>query len=340
MKFFSNFTRRVLACFGKCASPHPSSANSSATSTSLVQDRKATAIDPLDINIGRKLGTGAFGSVYEAAVVHKEGGRNARLEGIDNLALKKISIKQTKQQGIENEVDIQQLVSGEQHVAQVYGSYRTDGFVFIAMEILRGGSLLQFLERNGPLCEKDALFIFEQVIKAVEGIHNLGISHLDIKPDNLMLAEKTVRASAAVVKLIDFGLAHRVRDGSGIYGKNLKERCGTPVYAAPEISGFKPISPGKCDIWSCGILLYELLTNSIPFSGSNFREVSRLVKWCGGDFDMPRGISASCAFILRTCLSESPERRPTAAQLLKMVQEARPGFVAIEKVRPNTDDLD
>lgn len=120
-----------------------------------------------------------------------------------------------------------------------YGSYHSDGYFFISMENLRGRNLSQFLERCGPLCKNDALFSLEQDMKAVEGNHDIGKFHLDMKPDKLMLAKKTVMAYAAVVTEVDFALEHRVRNGSVINGKNRKETCGTTMDAAPKFTGYK-----------------------------------------------------------------------------------------------------
>merc|ERR1712032_911431 len=138
------------------------------------------------------------------------------------------------------------------------------GSFYIVMDLCSGGELS--ISENGE-SEESAQHVLQQAMLAVAYLHGVNIVHRDIKPDNYMLQEKGLPLSASTIKLIDFGMATRYEVGGP---PSLTDGCGTPEYLAPEVAANLNVeSPygEKCDIYSCGILLYELLSGSTPFDG-------------------------------------------------------------------------
>lgn len=349
MAFLRNLRRNVLACFralrssAKPSARAPrSSANPSARAcvVSSAPALQTHPFDILDFHLGRKLGSGSFGAVFEGNVSDSARITHPKLKNVTCVALKRLCVHREDIQEAEREFKIQEKLSGLPHIAAVYGSFKHQGVLHIAMELLRGRDLRKFLRYTGPLNEGSALRLFRQVLKAVQGMHKRGVAHLDIKPENIMLSTPSSSAGDAELKVIDFGLAHCARAGSSVYDKVFRGVRGTPLYAPPETTSRAAIAPGKFDIWSCGVLLFELLTNKVPFTGSSFGEVSRCARRNIRKLPFPSHISPSCAALLRACLSESPDFRLCATDLLRMVDKILSNQPIHSQVRPSAHDLD
>ncbi|KAJ2160409.1 hypothetical protein GGF46_002299 [Coemansia sp. RSA 552] len=135
--------------------------------------------------------------------------------------------------------------------------------IHIFMEYLEGGDLFTYLSDNGPFAEADCRPLFKQICSAVRYLHANGITHRDIKLDNILI-KAVSDGTVSLVKIADFGLARAVGDG-----ETMRTICGTPSYLAPEIvcrdSAGQPYDK-SVDVWALGIVLYALHTNSFPFS--------------------------------------------------------------------------
>ncbi|KAG5465451.1 hypothetical protein CUR178_00154 [Leishmania enriettii] len=161
---------------------------------------------------------------------------------------------------------------------------------------------------NRPFAEHEAGLLFLQVLLGVHHVHSKHMIHRDIKSANILLC------SNGLVKLGDFGFskmyANTVSDDVG------RTFCGTPYYVAPEIWRRCPYSK-KADMFSLGVLLYELLTLKRPFDGANMHEVMH--KTLAGRFDpLPSNISPEMRDIVTALLSGDPSRRPSSSRLLNM----------------------
>lgn len=130
------------------------------------------------------------------------------------------------------------------------------------MELVEGGELFDYLVKKGRLSENEAVGFFQQIIMGLEYCHRHLICHRDLKPENLLLDKYRN------VKIADFGMAS-LQPPSVM----LETSCGSPHYASPEvIKGIK--YDGKLsDIWSCGIILYALVTGNLPFDDENIRKL-------------------------------------------------------------------
>lgn len=135
------------------------------------------------------------------------------------------------------------------------------------MEYASEGEFYSLIERKGKLSEEEAKNYFSQILSAVEYCHLNRVTHRDIKPENLLVDK------GSQLKLCDFGLSNFLRDG-----EFLKTSCGSPNYAAPElISGEKYCGP-EVDVWSMGIVLYAIVSGSLPFDESNIPNLFSKIK--------------------------------------------------------------
>lgn len=174
---------------------------------------------------------------------------------------------------------------------------------YLIMEYVPGGELFDYLVRKGRLPPHEALHYFQQICYAVDYCHRFNICHRDLKPENLLLDKDKN------IKVADFGMAAWQAD------ENLLETsCGSPHYASPEIVAGKSYNGSASDIWSCGIILFALLTGRLPFDDDNIRTLLQKVKI--GQFDMPTDIDPSARDLLARMLEKEPELRITMPEIM------------------------
>ncbi|MCC6552620.1 MAG: SUMF1/EgtB/PvdO family nonheme iron enzyme [Polyangiaceae bacterium] len=167
------------------------------------------------------------------------------------------------------------------HVVQVmdYGAVN-DAVPYIVMELLRGFSLAELLERGGRLSFATARSLVEQVGSALESAHERGVVHRDIKPHNVFITEGS-RGYPLFVKVLDFGVAKMLGDaqvpGASAALTETGMVIGSPPYMSPEqLEGSKDVDL-RSDLWSLGVIVYEALTGALPFQGSSFITVGAAV---------------------------------------------------------------
>ncbi len=153
-----------------------------------------------------------------------------------------------------------------------------DGRPFMIMEYVRGRDLREVIEKEGPLVVNRVLYLAKQIVSALGAAHALGITHRDIKPDNILLVREGDNPEQ--VKVLDFGIA-KVREGAFDTGSSATKTgvvVGTPQYLSPEQAMGKHGSEidGRADIYSLGVVLYEMLTGRLPFESDT--PVAMLIK--------------------------------------------------------------
>ncbi|MGH8478018.1 MAG: serine/threonine-protein kinase [Gammaproteobacteria bacterium] len=185
------------------------------------------------------------------------------------------------------------------HVVRIYEQGFTDTHVYIAMEYYSQGDLKARL-RYGALPPATALRIFCQVLRSLEVIHAHGIVHRDLKPQNLMFREDDSLA------LIDFGIARHHDATADPEAEGQAPTFGTPYYMSPEQSGGLP-GDHRCDLYSAGIILYEMLTGAKPYTGKTAVEV--MAQHIGAP--MPHLPSAVAVYqpLIERLLAKAPEDR-------------------------------
>jgi len=148
-----------------------------------------------------------------------------------------------------------------------------EGLPFLVMEMLEGEELYARLRRNAPFSPSFAIRVMEQVLGALDAAHAAGIVHRDLKPENIFLVERG--AGAGLVKILDFGVA-KFQDGEQATLRITREGLlvGTPAYMSPEQAVAGREVDHRSDIYSAGVLLYEMLSGSLPHEGESYMQMA------------------------------------------------------------------
>ena len=149
------------------------------------------------------------------------------------------------------------------HVITVYGAEPRDGSVGIWMEFIRGRTLHQIVEQQGPLGAREATGVGTDLCRALSAVHGAGLLHRDVTAQNVM------REDGGRVVLMDFGAGHERHDTSPRSGKDV---TGTPLYMAPELFAGEPADV-RTDIYALGVLMFHLVTGSFPVVGRSLADL-------------------------------------------------------------------
>jgi len=199
---------------------------------------------------------------------------------------------------------------------------------YAVMEYVDGQSLDNLLVRDGPLALERIGRLLGRLCAVLQAAHDRGIVHRDLKPANLLIVEAgTPRES---LKVLDFGLARQIRDSSGglylpmekFVGSRVHKAVGTPEYACPEQFRGEEVGP-RGDLYSIGVILFELLTGRLPFSGATPAELVKAhlhatpppLSRAGGNREVPHVLRA----LVLACLAKCPEDRPASARELALL---------------------
>ena len=206
-----------------------------------------------------ELGVGSYGRVV--AAVHRGSRERRAIKIINKLAIKSEEVRQK----IMTEVEIQRKLD-HPNIVKVYEFYEDDFNLYLVMELCTGGELLDSIARIGCLSESQTAIYMKQILSAVYYLHSLRIVHRDLKLEN-MLIEKI---NTSHIKIADFGIATELQPE-----KKLSKFIGTISYIAPEVIVGKYTE--KCDLWGCGVIMYILLSGTLPFSGPSKKLTMSLI---------------------------------------------------------------
>lgn len=249
--------------------------------------------------LGRTLGRGASGRVRLAK--HTTTGRLAAVKIVPKSVVADNIDKAPY--GIEREVIIMKLIQ-HPNVMALYDVWENKGELYLVLEYIEGGELFDYLIKKGRLEEREAVNYFKQIIYGVDYCHRFNICHRDLKPENLLLDKHRN------IKIADFGMAALETPE-----KMLETSCGSPHYASPEIVAGKTYHGAPSDIWSCGIILFALLTGHLPFDDDNIRKL--LLKVQEGKFSMPDNLSTQAKDLISKMLKVDPASRITMPEILE-----------------------
>ncbi|HEX5719835.1 MAG TPA: protein kinase, partial [Thermoanaerobaculia bacterium] len=262
-------------------------------------------------SVVRFLARGGMGEVYE--VEDRELRERVALKTVrgdvsrDNLAIERFR----------REIQLARKVT-HPNVCRIFDVAFHGGVIFLTMELLEGETLAQRLRRAGPMSTEEALPVARQIAEALHAAHQAGIVHRDLKPGNVVLSESRGTPRAVVT---DFGLA---RLESGEDAMTLTAHAGvvgTPAYLAPEQVEGKEIT-GAVDVYALGIVLYEMLTGTVPFVGDTALSVAvrRLQERPASPRVHVPGLDARWEAAILRCLERDPAARfhsaPEAVQFL------------------------
>ncbi|KAJ4809455.1 CBL-interacting Serine/Threonine-kinase [Rhynchospora pubera] len=187
------------------------------------------------------------------------------------------------------------------HILRLHEVLATCSRVYLVMDYAPRGDLSQYLNsiKSGHLGEPAARRFFLQLISALRYCHKRGVSHRDIKPQNLLLTQD------GTLKLSDFGLSalpEQLRpDG------RLKTACGTPAFAAPEVMRRRAYDGPKADAWSCGVILFNLLAGFLPFDDQNLPLMYKKIQ--KREYDFPSWFSPTARRLISKLLDPNPDTR-------------------------------
>ncbi|MCL2088375.1 MAG: Stk1 family PASTA domain-containing Ser/Thr kinase [Oscillospiraceae bacterium] len=185
---------------------------------------------------------------------------------------------------------------------------------YIVMEYIGGITLKEYIEQQGTISWKDTVHFTIQILRALQNAHDKGIVHRDIKPHNIMLLQD------GTIKVMDFGIARFVRDEAR---RSSEKTIGSVHYISPEQAKGEPTDE-KSDIYSVGIMLYEMLTGKLPFEGGKPEQIA--VMQMQATPKMPRQINENIPegleeIIIRTMQKSPDQRYQSAAEMLRDIDE-------------------
>uniref|UniRef100_A0A6B2L240 Protein kinase domain-containing protein n=1 Tax=Arcella intermedia TaxID=1963864 RepID=A0A6B2L240_9EUKA len=189
------------------------------------------------------------------------------------------------------------------HIVRLYDVIESKTHIFIIMEYVSGGELFNTITTHGKFSEPEAREFFQQIISAISYCHQSKVAHRDLKPENLLFDPKT-----RTIKIADFGLSNIVDDGALHH-----TACGSPNYAAPEVISGNQYSGPEADIWSCGVILYALLTARLPFDDPYIPTLFRRIR--EGKYSMPPFLSNEAKDLISKILVCNPVDRLTVKEI-------------------------
>jgi serine/threonine-protein kinase len=269
--------------------------------------------------IKSKLGEGGMGSVYLAEhpligkqvalkVLHQEFASNRDV--VARFFTEAKSVNDIQHPNIVDIVD--------------YGELHIDGgteMVYFIMEFLDGDSLANLIRQHAPLPPERALSIAMQIADALGASHQNGVVHRDLKPDNVILIKRGRQTDFA--KVLDFGIAKLTGDQPGSRRTRTGIVMGTPAYMSPEQCEGRGNVDHRTDIYALGILLYEMITGRVPFTGEGYGEV--LVQHLTQAPTRPstiRAVSPHVEMIVLKALEKNPlARYPSMEEFMKALAD-------------------
>jgi len=281
-------------------------------------------MDISELNFISTIGTGGFGRVWRVTVKEKFCGL-ARYRGFKEFAVKETADTDLAR----SEVKIGRILSGHPNIVRTISWGTGNGNIYFGMERLCGPSLMDYLlGQRRTVSEQSSLDLMSDVCSAVRHMHRMGIAHLDIKPNNVVLSgSRSTNRGASGAVLLDFGLSRICPRGTPFSSRWLTQRLGTPGFMSFQQSLDVPYDPGKADIFSVGVTWYMLLIGIgfFPF-GRDFgpldvydEQVSEVRSTL-----LSARVSSETTDLLLRCLDLLPQRRPTAEELVILINDLRP----------------
>lgn len=242
------------------------------------------------------LGKGAYGEVRKAINVSTNELRAIKI-------IYKNNCSQEEQDRIFNEITIMKALD-HPNIIRIYEYFQDEKHIFIVMELAQGGELFDKIIEVHHFNEDVASKILYQLLSAVNYLHKHNIVHRDLKPENILF-------DGTNIKIIDFGTS-REYNGKA----RMKTLYGTSYYIAPEV--INQSYNEKCDEWSCGVIMYILLSGLPPFNGSNDEEIMRAVKMGQFTFDIPefKNVSLAAKKLIARLLTYNVKNRISAEEAL------------------------
>ncbi|XP_001356691.4 cGMP-dependent protein kinase, isozyme 2 forms cD4/T1/T3A/T3B isoform X1 [Drosophila pseudoobscura] len=248
-------------------------------------------INLTDLRVIATLGVGGFGRV-ELVQTNGDTSRSFALK-----QMKKSQIVETRQQ---QHIMSEKEIMGEancQFIVKLFKTFKDKKYLYMLMESCLGGELWTILRDKGNFDDSTTRFYTACVVEAFDYLHSRNIIYRDLKPENLLLNDR------GYVKLVDFGFAKKLQTGRKTW-----TFCGTPEYVAPEVI----LNRGhdiSADYWSLGVLMFELLTGTPPFTGSDPMRTYNIILKGIDAIEFPRNITRNASNLIKKLCRDNPAER-------------------------------
>ncbi|XP_039594224.1 ribosomal protein S6 kinase alpha-2 isoform X2 [Polypterus senegalus] len=247
--------------------------------------------DPSQFELLKILGQGSYGKVFLVRKI--KGSDTGQLYAMK--VLKKATLKVRDRVRSKMERDILAEVN-HPFIVKLHYAFQTEGKLYLILDFLRGGDLFTRLSKEVMFTEEDVKFYLAELALALDHLHSLGIIYRDLKPENILLDEE------GHIKITDFGLSKEAID----HDKRAYSFCGTIEYMAPEVVNRRGHTQ-SADWWSFGVLMFEMLTGSLPFQGKDRKETMALI--LKAKLGMPQFLSPEVQSLLRALFKRNPINR-------------------------------
>ncbi|KAI3992279.1 hypothetical protein MKX01_030000 [Papaver californicum] len=268
-----------------------------------------------DYIVGKQIGSGSFSFVWHGRhCVHGE-----------EVAIKEIimdRLSKKLQDSLVSEIVILKNIN-HPNIIRLHEIIEVQGRIHLILEYCRGGDLSMHIQRKGKVTEATAKHFMQQLAAGLQILRQNNVIHRDLKPQNLLL---TTNDDQAVLKIADFGFARSLQP------RGLAETlCGSPLYMAPEIMQFQKYD-AKADLWSVGVILYQLVIGKTPFTGNNqIQLLQNIMK--SKELHLPpdiKELSSDCIDLCRKLLRRDPVERLTFEEFFGHL------FLSIQKCKESS----
>lgn len=249
-----------------------------------------------DYTITEIIGTGAFAFVYKATQITSE-----EIVSI-KLIPKSRMTEAGDQERLQREIHAMRLLKHE-NVVQLLDYFTDENYYYLVIDYCGGGTIFDFLAKGNRPREPQAATCFWQIVSAVDYCHSKGVVHRDLKPQNILITE------FPSLKVSDFGLCGYINDG-----KKMGTFCGSPCYSAPECLNRVEYDGKLSDVWSLGVILFELVTAEHPWKVSNTPYMLQQI--AKADYKIPSFVTSACADLIDSLLKINAEERLTTEDIL------------------------
>ncbi|KAH0462157.1 hypothetical protein IEQ34_009732 [Dendrobium chrysotoxum] len=248
--------------------------------------------------LGRMLGEGSFGKVKFARRV--DTGEAFAVKILDRKRILDLKIDEQ----LKREIATLKLLK-HPNVVRLHEVFASKERIYMVLEYVNGGELYDKIASKGRLSEQFGRNIFQQLIDGISYCHDKGVYHRDLKPENVLVD------AMGKIKISDFGLSALSQQlwNDGL----LHTTCGSPNYVAPEVLSNRGYDGAISDIWSCGVILYVILTGALPFDDRNLAVLYQ--KIFKGDTHIPSWLCPGAQNMLRRILDPNPRTRINVAEI-------------------------
>ena len=246
----------------------------------------------------KALGTGAFSAVYRASKLN-EGGQ-AEIYAVKVIPKENIAQAADKER-LQRELDTMAFLQ-HPNIVQMHDFFTDSNNFYLVLDYCPGGDLAEYLVSQPPMREQQVATVFKQIVSAIAFVHSHGVAHRDLKPQNILIT------SFPTVKVTDFGLCGYIDD------KKMKTFCGSPCYTAPECLQGVQYEGAQADVWSLGVILYEMVTGDHPWNVTNIPKMVQQIT--SGKYTVPSSVTPACEELIKGILKVKPSESLTCYKIL------------------------